>query len=222
MYRLECANCHGTDAKGFQGPDLMAAIAASDDDDPMFRTIRSGVPGTEMPAHRGPDDDIWKILAYLRTLDVHAAAEPAVSGNSANGARLFDAHCMSCHRLNGAGGTFGPDLSRIGSARPRAALVREIRTPSEVIVRGYEGVTLVTMDGRRVTGVRKNEDLFSIQIMERNGRLQGYDKAELQEVIVHNESLMPAFASGQLNETDLRDLVSFLLSLRSSETSTGR
>ena len=45
--------------------------------------------------------------------------------------------------VNGGGGELGPDLSRIGSGRPRAALTKKIRTPSDSIRPGYEPVTLV-------------------------------------------------------------------------------
>ena len=48
---------------------------------------------------------------------------------------------------------------------------------------GYEAVTLVTRSGDRIRGVRKNEDEFSVQIMDMRERLQGYLKANLAEPI---------------------------------------
>jgi len=47
-------------------------------------------------------------------------------------------------------------------------------------------VTLVASDGRRIRGERRNEDAFSIQIAEPGGRLRGYLKSELRD-IVRNE-----------------------------------
>src|SRR5262245_43356089 len=44
-------------------------------------------------------------------------------------------------------------------------------------------VTLVTRDGRRVTGARRGEDAFSIQIEDTQGRLQGFLKEGLQEIV---------------------------------------
>ena len=35
--------------------------------------------------------------------------------------------------VNGRGGQLGPDLSRIGSARPRAGLLNKLRGTSDVI-----------------------------------------------------------------------------------------
>ena len=37
---------------------------------------------------------------------------------------------------------------------------------------GYESVTLVTKDGQKIRGVKKNEDVFSIQIMDTRERIQ--------------------------------------------------
>ena len=116
--------------------------------------------------------------------------------------------------INGSGGELGPDLSRIGSGRPRAALTKKIRTPSENIRPGYEPVTLVLRDGQRIRGVKKNEDEFSIQVMDARQRIQGYVKANLTEVLAEKQSVMPAYGSTQLSDSDLDDLLSYLNTLR--------
>ena len=117
------------------------------------------------------------IIAYLRKLGTAAPPERPI-GNVENGARLFASQCASCHRVAGRGGRLGPDLTRIGVARSRAALVREIRTPSEWMPPAFETVTLVTKDGQRIRGAKKNEDVFSIQVMDTRERIQGYLKVE--------------------------------------------
>ena len=108
----------------------------------------------------------------------------------------------------------GPDLSRIGSGRPRTALANKLRGTSDVIRSGYEPVTLVTRDGQRIRGVRKNEDEFSIQIMDVRQRVQGYLKANLTDVIEEKQSVMPVYGSDRLNDRDLDDLLSYLNTLR--------
>jgi len=212
MYRVRCADCHGLDAKGYRGPDLTALLAGEMTDEKLFTTIRKGVPGTDMPASQAADDELLLVIAYLRNLS--ATPTEAVTGNVDNGARVFSTQCASCHRVGGKGGRLGPDLSRIGVARSRSALVREIRTPSEWMAPTYETVTLVTKDGQRIRGTRKNEDAFSIQIMDTRERIQGYLKPDLKEVIYEKDSLMPAFGPGRLNDGDLNDLVGYLSSLR--------
>lgn len=215
LYRIRCADCHGLDAGGYRGPDLNAVLAGGATDERLFRTIQKGVPGTEMPPSTEPDDDNLMIIAYLRKLGAAAPSE-APSGNVDNGARLFTAQCASCHRVAGRGGRIGPDLTRIGNARSRAAMIREIRNPSEWIPPAFETVTVVTKDGQRVRGI-KNEDLFSIQVMDTRERIQGYLKSNLQELVYEKGSLMPAFPTGRLNDSDLNDLVGYLSTLRGAD-----
>ena len=221
LYRIRCADCHGLDATGYRGPDLTALLASGTTDERLFQTIRKGVPGTDMPAtteENAPDDDLLLMIAYLRKLGTVPAERP--TGNVENGGRLFAAQCASCHRVAGRGGRIGPDLTRIGVARSRSALVREIRTPSEWVPPAYETVTLVTKDGQRIRGTKKNEDVFSIQVMDARGeRIQGFMKANLQDVIYEKESLMPAFGPGRLSDSDLNDVVGYLSTLRGADVS---
>ncbi len=221
LYRVRCGDCHGLDATGYRGPDLTSAIAGGATDERLFQTIRKGVPGTEMPPTTAADDDLLMIIAYLRSLETAAPAEKPV-GNTENGARLFASQCASCHRVSGRGGRLGPDLSRIGAARSRAALAREIRTPSEWVGPAFETVTLVTKDGQRVRGVKKNEDVFSIQVMDVRERIQGYLRADLNEVVYEKESLMPVYGPERLSESDLSDLVGYLTTLRATQPSSDR
>jgi putative heme-binding domain-containing protein len=216
LYRIRCADCHGMDATGYRGPDLTALLSSDVSDERLFQTLRKGVPGTEMPPSDEPDDDLLLIIAYLRKLGAPAPAE-RTSGNVENGARLFGAQCASCHRVAGRGGRLGPDLSRIGVSRSRAALIREIRTPAEWVPPTFETVTLVTKDGQRVRGAKKNEDVFSIQVMDNRERIQGYTKSTLQEVVYEKGSLMPAFPPNRLNDGDLNDLVGYLTTLRGAD-----
>ena len=215
MFRNRCAGCHGPDAHGYLGPDLTGFWAAGGSDGRMFDIVRYGVAGTEMIAAdptRVFDKDIWQVLAYVRTLAAVPSAPP--TGDAANGERIFRANCASCHRVDGRGGQLGPDLSRIGSARPRTGLAAKVRGTSAFIRPGYEPVTLVTRDGERLRGVRKNEDEFSIQIMDMRERLQGYLKATLAEVTMDKQSLMPAYGSDRLPDRDLDDLLRYLATLR--------
>ena len=221
MFRTRCAGCHGPDAHGYLGPDLTGFWAAGGADDRMFDTVRRGVPGTEMigaDPQRVLDKEIWQMLAYIRTLSAVPAAPP--TGDAANGERIFRANCNGCHKVNGRGGVLGPDLSRIGSARPRAGLQSKIRGSADFIRPGYEPVTLVTKDGERIRGVRKNEDEFSIQIMDARERLQGYLKANLAEFTTDRQSLMPVYGPDRLGDHDLDDLLRYLTSLRGATDAT--
>ena len=221
LYRRLCGECHGLDATGYRGPDLTAYLAGGAADEALFQVIRKGVPGTEMPQSNRPDHELLQIIAYLRNMGGVTAADTAPVGDVANGQQLFVKQCQNCHRVAGKGGRIGPELSRVGSARTRAALVREIRTPHEWIPPAYETVTVVTKDGQKIRGIKKNEDAFSIQVMDMRERIQGYLKSNV-EVIYDKNSLMPAFDAKRLPESDLTDLVGYLSTLRGGDFTTVR
>jgi putative heme-binding domain-containing protein len=220
LFQTRCADCHGIDGKGVLGPDLTTLWADGASDDRVFRTIRQGVPGTEMPSSTAPDGEVQAIVAYLHTLDnpePSSVRNGARAGDVEHGALVFDARCVSCHRVDGQGGRLGPDLSRVGLRRPRAFLEKKIRTPATAAVApGYQAVTLVLADGRRLQGTRKNEDAFSIQIMTVQEQLVAYPKSRVQAVLTEPRSLMPAFAPDRLPEADLSDLLAYLMSRRQS------
>ncbi len=216
VYRVRCADCHGIDARGIRSPDITQVWARGRTDAALFRTIRNGVPGTEMPAHPAPrttDTDIWRILAYLKTLAATADAEPA-RGIAASGESLFAANCLACHRVGARGGHLGPDLSRIGVARAREALARQIRGNMADVRPGYEPVTLTTPAGHQIQGVKKNEDLFSVQIMDTTERIQGYLREDMKSVTTEKQSSMPAFGPDRLTDAQLDDLLAYLTSLQ--------
>jgi cytochrome c oxidase cbb3-type subunit 3 len=219
IYRGRCAVCHGIDAKGYRGSDLTTGDwVHGGSDTQIFQTIAKGVTGTEMPANVNmSEEEIWMVIAYLRTLSNPAG--PAVErGDAARGEQLYFAknkgNCTQCHMIDGQGGRLGPNLSRIGAARSVAALEREIRNPSEVMPVGFEAVTVVLPDGRRIRGVRKNEDTFSVQIMTAAEELRSFHKRDVKEVVSDEQSLMPAYGPERLSDEELTDIVRYLRSLR--------
>jgi putative heme-binding domain-containing protein len=219
LFRARCADCHGMDAHGVRGPDITQVWASGRTDEGLFTTIKNGIAGTEMPAQpRLFDHETWQILAYLRTLAASSKPEPA-RGNADNGQKIYQANCVSCHRVNGVGGRLGPDLSRIGAARSREVLELRIRGGVEGFLPGYEPVTLTPQSGSAVVGVKKNEDLFSVQIMDARERIQGYDKSSLKDLQNNPRSAMPAFGSNRISENDLDDLIRYLQTLRGFDPS---
>ena len=78
---------------------------------------------------------------------------------------------------------------------------------------------MTTETGAPVVGVKKNEDLFSVQIMDTRERIQGYDKASLKQVQNNPRSAMPAFGSNRLSESDLDDVIRYLQTLRGFDPS---
>ena len=81
LFRVRCADCHGMDARGVRSPDLTQVWASGRTDEGLFKILRNGIPGTEMPpVARAADEDLWKILAYLKTLAAPTSM-PVASGD---------------------------------------------------------------------------------------------------------------------------------------------
>ena len=217
LFRARCADCHGVDARGVRSPDLTQVWASGRTDEGLWRTIRYGVANTEMPANPPPrgatEQEIWQILAYLKTLSAPASNEPP-RGNAENGERIFRANCASCHMVNSRGGRLGPDLSRVGAGRSRDAMVRRIRGAVEDFRAGYEPVTITADNGQSIKGVKKNEDAFSVQVMDTRERIQGYEKDKMKDVKDETISAMPTFGVDRLSASDLDDVVRYLQTLK--------
>src|SRR5262245_24900610 len=73
LYAERCADCHGADAKGLNGPNLTALWASGATDDRVLQTIRRGVPGSVMPSSTAPDEELRALVAYLKSLGPTAA-----------------------------------------------------------------------------------------------------------------------------------------------------
>ena len=210
LYRSRCGACHGINAEGYRGPALTTGTwkhGGSDSD--LFAVIRNGIPKTEMGESSLSDSEIRSVIAYLRTLSGPARID---GGDRSNGESLFfgKARCANCHSVGGRGGRFGPDLTFAARARSRTALIRAIRNASEVVPSGYEQVAVVTNEGERIGGLRKNEDAFSIQMLDANGELRAFLKTELRDVISESKSLMPHYGPDRLTARELDDILRFL------------
>lgn len=213
LYEARCSDCHSADARGVRGPDLTQVWTNGGTDEQVFETVRNGIEGTIMPPSQAPADEIWAIVAYLRSISTVPPFE--IPGADADeGHALFQRECEACHAVAGKGGALGPDLSRIALGRSRDALTRSIREPSDSIDSAYKAVVLTTPGGDPIEGIVRHEDAFSIQVIDTNGRLQGYLKRDLAMVTHSTESLMPRFGRRRLSARELDDLLAYLATLR--------
>ena len=85
IYVNTCIRCHGIDGKGTLGiklvpppADLTSLTVQSRLDGTLFRRIHEGKPNTAMGAwkHSLSDEEIWDVLAYVRTLGVERGEQP--------------------------------------------------------------------------------------------------------------------------------------------------
>ena len=74
-------------------------------------------------------------------------------------------------------------------------------------------VRIVMKDGRTITGRRLNEDTYSVQLMDDDGRLLSIGKSEARSVDIETKSPMPSYAN-HLSSNEIADVVAYLLTLR--------
>lgn len=216
VFRIYCAPCHGIHAAGGRGPDLTRGIyAAGENDADLFRTIRHGVAGTEMPAFGDFSEDVtWRLVSYIRSAAKRDVA--AVTGNAAAGEKLFwtKGGCGACHRISTKGGVLGPDLTRAGRQRSLAYLRDSVIHPDAEITPGYETITVVTRDGKKLTGVQRGYDNFSAQLLDLSGKFYSFDRSEVTSIQREFKSIMPGNYEKRFTQPEIDDLLAYLTSLK--------
>jgi cytochrome c oxidase cbb3-type subunit 3 len=213
IYNRSCTTCHGLNgAAGDRAPALAAKreyLRTSEKD--IFDAIRSGIPGSVMPASTLPDADIRKVVAYLRSLRAPASEAP-VAGDVSRGEAIFRTRgrCLDCHMIGGRGGLLGPDLSNIGAKRSLSVLRSALTQARPNTVLGFKAARVVTVEGKVLTGIVKNENNFSVQFLDSGGGVHLFSREELSEITYQERSLMPDDYDRRLTATEMQDLLAFL------------
>jgi putative heme-binding domain-containing protein len=215
VFRDTCANCHGPDGDEVAGVDLgrgQFRRASSDQD--LIRIIRSGIPGTPMPASNFSDEQAAKVVAYLRSVAASRRSNSA-QGDAARGKSLFEGKgtCISCHRVNGAGTRSGPDLSTIGQLRRAVELEQSLVEPDAEVLGTNRSYRVITKDGATVTGRLLNLDTFTVLLLDSKEQLRAFVKSDLREYGFIERSPMPSYRES-LTPQELADVVSYLVSLK--------
>ena len=211
-FREGCAACHGANAEGGRGPNLNeSSDLRRMTDEQLFATIRHGIPGTEMPASPMPDNSVWEVAAFVRSLNSPAFLVP-VRGNVEAGATIFfgKAQCSSCHMVSGKGGYIGPDLTNIAAMLTEKQLRESILKPSARITPGFIGVTVELKNGTRLEGVAKNNSNYSLQILDASGTLHLLNAQDVKKIEFQKKSIMPDNYGQRLSPEELENILSFL------------
>ena len=212
LYNRTCTGCHGPDGgEGERGPALDAnrryfrvSEAA------IFEVVKNGIPGTVMPSTGLPDTEIWEIVAFIRNVRA-TASDLVVPGDVQNGMKVFTGAggCVRCHMIRGQGGVLGPDLSSIG-AQVSLKKLHETLTRPRPVPNGFRPVTVTTLRGETISGVARNSDAFSLQLLDQSGKLHLFETQELRTAVYAKESLMPHDFDKRLPADQYRDLVAML------------
>jgi cytochrome c oxidase cbb3-type subunit III len=215
IFSTQCSYCHGPKGEGGQGAVLaVPRLAHAPDDISLFRVIRDGIAGTKMPASALAPNQLWQVVAYVRTLGRVEGAKS--NGDPARGSQIYagKGNCAQCHAVKGRGGGIGPELTDIGNHRNAVQMRTALIDPDDSVPLDYLQVRVVLKDGSSLSGVRVNEDSFSIQIRDLSNHFHSFWKSELTEISKEpKRSLMPSYRNN-LSATELDDLIAYLESLQ--------
>ena len=217
FFELDCASCHGGDARGGRGPDLTrGTFRHATDDQQLFQVVRFGISGTEMPSRARTDPRAWRIVAYLRSLGGGGELPP---GDPARGAEIFfgSGTCSTCHIVDGEGTMQGPDLTAIGYQRSPDHLRTSILDPDAELDPRWWGAQVTTLDGELASGYLLGNDLHAVRILDIGGNLLSFPKENLAQFEPEKTSRMPSF-DGVLSPDDLDNVIAYLASLRGGAT----
>jgi len=215
LYAQHCVACHGNTGDGVAGVDLRSGKFRNARTDPQLRTvIMNGFPNAGMPAFQLTNAELTGVVAYIRNMNSFDASSTK-AGNAASGQAVFEGKgaCLSCHRVEGKGSRKAPDLSDIGVQRSAGSLERSLRDPSSQMIPINRPVRAVTRDGKVINGRRLNEDTYTVQLTDEEGRLYSLHKSDLREFNISTKSTMPSYEK-ELTREELADVVAYLLSLR--------
>jgi putative heme-binding domain-containing protein len=232
FYNEACTACHGKDGAGGElGPPVAAQnrryLRRTANE--IFDAIKAGIAGTQMPPFSGQfnDDQIWRLTAYIWGLRGTAIDTPA-TGNVANGEAIFwsKGTCGSCHMIKAKGSILGPDLSNLAGTRKVQNIVDALTKEEHRImadggthdttllpISTYQPVRVTTSDGKVISGILKNEDSFSLQVLGKDDlNIHRFRRKDVK-VFYDPQSLMPHDWDKRLSPTEFQDLIAFLTRL---------
>lgn len=223
LFEGTCANCHGVDGSGANGPNIRDAGTRLGPE-ALYQTLHTGVLGSGMPSFASlGEEKLWQLVDYVSSFG-RAPGETA-SGDPQKGKAIYDANgCASCHMIDGQGASSGPDLSKVGTVRSAALLRNIVLDPGANIPTGsdlqeraqypaYEMYRVVMKNGKDLLGTRVDDDSFTMQLRDEGGNIHSVQKFDVKEIErVPDKSFMPSY-QGKLTDQQLNDLVAYLASL---------
>jgi cytochrome c oxidase cbb3-type subunit III len=216
QFEQACGFCHGPDATGARGPDLVRSPLVAHDvkGDLIGDVIHQGRPDKGMPAMPLTDAQVSDIAAFLHARAAEALessgiprgypVEKLLTGNADAGKVYFNGAggCNQCHTPAG-------DLSKIATKYPPVDLEAHMLYPE-----GRRMTAVVTLpSGEQIKGPLVHADDFVISLKDASGWYRSFArdkvKVELQDALAAHRELL-----GKLTQADVHNLFAYLETLK--------
>jgi putative heme-binding domain-containing protein len=138
----------------------------------------------------------------------------------AAGRAVFEKSCANCHRLFGAGGEIGPDIT--GAQRTNLDyLLENLLDPSAAVSKDYQMEVVETAAGRVITGLVVAETEAAVTVQTANEKIV-VPRDEIETRALSPLSMMPDGLLQQLTFEQVRNLLAYLSgSAQISQPTTG-
>lgn len=160
---------------------------------------------------KGPGKD-WKLEEALKVAEEGMSEERDFE----QGSLLFRAvRCASCHTMKGEGGSYGPDLTQLGSRFSVKDILEKIIEPSKNISDQYGSQVFQLKDGSSILGKLMGEEDGYYLVSQNPYDPLNSKKVRMADVTNRKKSkvsVMPPGTINVLNEEELKDLMAYLVS----------
>ena len=130
-------------------------------------------------------------------------------GDPRAGRAVFEKSCAQCHKIYGAGHDVGPDIT-LNGRNSWEQILSNVLDPNLVIGAAYETHTVVTDDGRVLTGLLVEDSPERVVLKLQGAKLESTPREEIETMEKSPLSLMPEELEKQLTPAELADLFAFL------------
>jgi putative membrane-bound dehydrogenase-like protein len=130
-------------------------------------------------------------------------------GDPHRGQEVFKKVCGQCHKIYGEGEEVGPDIT-VNGRGSFEQLLSNVFDPSLVIGAAYQARTIVTTQGRVVTGLVAEESDQRVVLKVQGGKQEVVARGEIDEMKTSELSLMPEDLEKALKPDEIADLFAFI------------
>ncbi|WP_345688066.1 c-type cytochrome [Novipirellula caenicola] len=141
-------------------------------------------------------------------------------GDIVRGAILFhqgNINCAKCHRPVSESDRLAPDLSRLGQEVSDESIVESILLPSKTIRKGFETVSVLTVDGHVVNGsiVSQDDQKVVLRSSQNIEQLITFEQDDIEAIKPSAKSNMPDGLANELKDRQqFLDLLRYTLDLK--------
>ena len=219
LFKSSCGFCHGNDATGERGPDLVRSPVTMHDDKGSLLTpvIRNGRPDKGMPSFATmKDDQIADIVAFLHHQALAARRSSHVpgdyplakllTGNAEAGKAFFagEGGCAQCHSAS-------KDLAGIATKYSPLDLQQNMVYPENKSIHKTAVVTL--QGGQKFEGTVVHEDEFEIALTCQDGWYRSWP-IDSVTVTVHDPLAAHRELMSKYTDADMHNLFAYLETLK--------